>query len=184
MVASPAFTPVTLPLASTVATASSLDAQVTFWLVAFSGRMVATRVSLPPTRILVSVLFSCTPVTLISLSLTVTLQVAVFPPSSVVTVMVASPAFTPVTLPLASTVAMAASLDFQATFLFAASLGATVAVSVSLSPTRSVIVALFNVTPVTDTTGGVGSGISSLLHDQKLVDNKTAATSSIVCLST
>ena len=44
---------------------------------------------------------------------------------------------------------------------------------------------LLSVTPVTLTTGGVGSGTgsSSLLHDQKLVVNKTAATSSVACLS-
>ena len=43
---------------------------------------------------------------------------------------------------------------------------------------------LLSVTPVTLTTGGVGSGTgsSSLLHDQKLVDNKTAATSKAACL--
>ena len=133
MVASPAFTPMTLPLA-TVATASLLDFQVTFWLVAFSGVMVAVRVSLSPTKMLVAVLLSFTPVTLTSLSLTVTLHVAVLPPSSVVTVMVASPAFTPMTLPLA-TVATASLLDFQVTFLLEASLGATVAVRVSDPPT-------------------------------------------------
>ena len=134
MVASPAFTPVTLPAASTVAMAVSLDFQVTFWLVAFSGVMVAVRVSLSPTKMLVAVLLSFTPVTLTSLSLTVTLHVAVLPPSSVVTVMVASPAFTPMTLPLA-TVATASLLDFQVTFLLEASLGATVAVRVSDPPT-------------------------------------------------
>ena len=135
MVASPTFTAVTLPLASTVAISGLSDFHVTFWLVASSGRTVAVRVSLPPTRRLVSLLLSFTPVTLISLSLTVTLQVAVLPPSSVVTVIVASPAFTPVTLPLASTEAIAALLDFHVTFLFAASLGDTVAVRVSVPPT-------------------------------------------------
>ena len=53
-------------------------------------------------------------------SLTVTLQVAVLPPSSVVTVMVAVPFATPVTLPLASTVAMVALLDAHVTFLLPA----------------------------------------------------------------
>ena len=95
---------------------------------------MAVRVSLSPTKMLVAVLLSFTPVTLTSLLLTVTLHVAVLPPSSVVTVMVASPAFTPVTLPLA-TVATASLLDFQVTFLLEASLGATVAVRVSDPPT-------------------------------------------------
>ena len=149
MVASPAFTAVTLPVASTVATAALLDFHVTFLLVAFSGRMVATRVSLPPTRRLVAVLLSFTPVTLTSLSLTVTLHVAVLPPSSVVTVMVASPAFTPVTLPAASTVAMAVSLDFQVTFWLVAFSGVMVAVRVSLSPTKMLVAVLLSFTPVT-----------------------------------
>ena len=50
IVASPAATPVTLPLASTEATAGSLDFQVSFLLVAFAGATVAVSVSLPPTR--------------------------------------------------------------------------------------------------------------------------------------
>ena len=147
MVASPAFTPMTLPLA-TVATASLLDFQVTFWLVAFSGVMVAVRVSLSPTKMLVAVLLSFTPVTLTSLSLTVTLHVAVLPPSSVVTVMVASPAFTPMTLPLA-TVATASLLDFQVTFWLVAFSGVMVAVRVSLSPTKMLVAVLLSFTPVT-----------------------------------
>ena len=89
------------------------------------------------------------------------------PPSSVVTVMVASPAATPVTLPDASTAAISGLSDFHDTFLFAASFGDTVAASVSLAPTRMEIELLSSVTPVTLTAGGVGSGASSLLllHD-------------------
>ena len=183
IVASPAFTAVTLPLVSTVATAASLDFHVTFLLVASAGATVAESVSLAPVSNDRSLLLSVTPVTATTASLTVTLQEAVLPPSSVVTVMVASPAFTPVTLPLASTVATASLPDIHVTFLFAASAGATVAVSVSLAPMLSVRVVLLSDTPVTVTAGGVGSGSSFLLHDQKLVVNRTAVTNRAVYLS-
>ena len=70
------------------------------------------------------------------------------PPSSVVTVIVAVPAATAVTVPL-ETVATLSSLDDQVTVLFAAVDGATVAVSVSVSPTLRSSVFLLSVTPVT-----------------------------------
>ena len=63
-------------------------------------------------------------------AVTVTSQVAVFPPSTVVTVIVAVPAATPVTTPAADTVAIFVLLDDQVTFLLVAFGGATVAVSV------------------------------------------------------
>ena len=44
-------------------------------------------------------------------------------------------------------------------------------------------VLLLSVTPVTEMAEGAGSKSSSLLHDQKLVDNKTAVTNSVTCLS-
>ena len=55
IVASPSPTPVTLPFASTVATSSSLDDQVTLLSVASSGRTVATRVASSPVEISSSV---------------------------------------------------------------------------------------------------------------------------------
>ena len=66
-------------------------------------------------------------------SVTVTWQVAVLLPSAVVTVMVAVPAFTAVTLPL-STVATEVSEDFHVTALLVAFAGATVAVKVVVLP--------------------------------------------------
>ena len=57
------------------------------------------------------------------------MQVAVLPPSSVVTVIVAVPSFTPVTNPLLSTVATAVLLLSHVTFLFVALEGVTVALS-------------------------------------------------------
>ena len=110
--------------------------------------MEAVRVSLAPVSSVRTVLLSVTPVTLISLSLTVTLQVAVFPPSSVVTVMVAVPALTPVTLPLASTVAISGLSDFQLTFWLVASSGRIVAVRVSLPPRRILVSLLLSFTAV------------------------------------
>jgi len=60
---------------------------------------------------------------------TVIAHVAVLPPSSVVTVIVAEPALTPVTKPAFVTVATSASDDDQVTFVFAAPSGLIVAVN-------------------------------------------------------
>lgn len=84
----------------------------------------------------------------------VTVQVAFLALSAVVTVIVAVPATTPVTLPLV-TVAFAASDVDQITALLVASAGATVAVSVSLAPTAIDVVVLLIVTPDTETTLGL-----------------------------
>ena len=67
-------------------------------------------------------------------SYTVTVQVAVFVPSAVVTVMTAVPGATAVTTPF-STVATLGLLLVQVTVLSVALSGATVAVRVSVSPT-------------------------------------------------
>jgi hypothetical protein len=66
----------------------------------------------------------------LTLWVTLTAQLAVFPPSSVLTVMVAFPADTPATVPPA-TVATALLLLLHDTFLFSALEGETVAVKVS-----------------------------------------------------
>ena len=67
--------------------------------------------------------------------------------------MVASPAFTAVTVP-SSTVATLALLLCQVTFLLVASSGCTVAVRVALPPVNSSRVALSSETPVTGTGAG------------------------------
>ena len=113
------------------------------------GLTVAVRVSLLPFSIVSSVLFKDTDVTGIT---TVTLHVAVFDPSFVVTVMTALPAFTAVTLPFWSTVTMALLLDCHVTVLSVASLGLTVAVRVSLLPFSIVSSVLFKDTEATDIT--------------------------------
>ena len=67
-------------------------------------------------------------------SFTVTVQLAVFPPSAVFTVMVAVPAPAAFTFPLESTVATFALLLVQITDLFVALEGLTVAVRAALLP--------------------------------------------------
>ncbi|MPN41061.1 hypothetical protein SDC9_188601 [bioreactor metagenome] len=153
-VASPAATAVTTP-PFTLAMASSLLAQLTFLFVASAGAMVAAKVAVSPIFKAASFLSKVTPVTGTTTgsgSLTVTMQLAVFWPSSVVTVIVALPAATAVTTP-SFTVAMASSLLDQLTFLLVASAGATVAAKVAVSPILRAASFLSKVTPVTATIG-------------------------------
>ena len=87
------------------------------------------------------------------LAVTVILQVAVFlVPSALVTVAVISavPAFRPLTKPLELTDATVGALLSQVTALVVALLGATVAVSWSVSFTPILAVVLFKVTPVAE----------------------------------
>lgn len=150
MVAVPALTAVTFPEVLTVATDVFEDFQLTFLFVAVNGETVAVRVSdAPSVRVNVD-LFRLTPVTETVAALTVTVQLAVFVPSSVVTVIVAVPALTAVTLPVLLTVATDVFDDLQLTFLFVAVDGATVAVSVSDVPSVRVSVDLFRLTLVTE----------------------------------
>ena len=107
------------------------DFHVTFLLVALSGLTVALRVSSSPSVSSKEVLFSVTSLTATVFFSTLTLQAAVFPPSSVVTVTVATPAFRAVTFPFPSTDAMSALSDFHVTFLLVALSGLTVAARVS-----------------------------------------------------
>ena len=92
---------------------------------------------------------------------TFTWQVAVWLPSAVLIVMVASPAATAATLPLVSTVATVVLLLSQVTFLFVALSGFTVAVKVTLSPVNRDSSALSRVTSVTET--NVMARVNSLL---------------------
>ena len=132
IVAVPAFKAVTLPLA-TDATLESLLLHVTDLSVALSGLTVAVKVSSSPSVNSAVVLSRDTDVTPTNLAFTVTSHEAVLPPSVVVTVMVAVPAFRAVTLPLA-TDATLASLDVHDTDLSVALSGLTVATRVSSPP--------------------------------------------------
>jgi hypothetical protein len=80
---------------------------------------------------------------------TVTAQVAVKLPSTVLTVIVAEPELTPLTVPLVFTVAIAPLLVDQITFLFDALLGVTVANNARVAPFETVAVLKFKLTPVT-----------------------------------
>ena len=81
---------------------------------ALAGAMVALSCCVPPINIEAVVGLTVTPVT--SIGLTVMVDVAVLAPSAVVTVIVAVPTLTPVTSPLALTVATAVLLLLQVTF--------------------------------------------------------------------
>jgi len=112
IVAVPAATPVTVP-SLTVAVALLLLVQVTFLLVALEGATVATRVSVPPMEMEAVVLFNVTPVTGTLAPVTVTLQVAVLPPTCVSAVTTAVPVFLACTMPFMSTETMDSSLEYQ-----------------------------------------------------------------------
>ena len=153
------FKSISAPSLLTVATLGLLLVQMTFWLVALAGAIVALRGAdvLVESRS-IAVLSHVTPVT--GTLFTVTVHVAVLPPSTVVAVMVAVPPPLPVTMQgvsidvvnakAGSTNAIVLSLLFQKTFLFVALVGWNVAMSVSVPSTKTEAVA-GNVTPVTGT---------------------------------
>jgi len=147
IVAVPTLTPLTTPPV-TVATAVLLLLHVTFLFAALEGVIAELSSSVPPTTMLVDVLFKDTPVT--ATGLTVTAQDAVLPPSAVVTVIVAVPTLTPVTKPPV-TVATAVLLLLHVTFLFAALAGVIAELSSSVLPTKMPVDVLFKITPLTAT---------------------------------
>ena len=135
IVAEPATFAVTTPLDETVATDVLFDDQVTPWLVAFEGLIVAFSVPVDPTTRPIEVLSRDTLETEIVAFLTVTEQVAFFAPSSVVQVIVADPAALAVTVPSEATVATDELLDVHETEVFVALLGETEDVSLWVPPT-------------------------------------------------
>jgi hypothetical protein len=151
MVADPATTPVTSPLELTVAMPVLLDVHVTLLFVAFDGETVAVNWTVPPTLTEALVGATLTPVTETVVVLTVIADVAVNPPSVVLTVMVADPATTPVTNPLELTVATLVLLEVHVTLLFVAFDGATVAVNWTVPPTFMDALVGATLTPVTGT---------------------------------
>ena len=137
IVAAPADFAVTTPDEDTVATDVLLEDHVMDLSVALEGVTAAVSVCVSPTGIDRDVLFRLTPVTEIFGSMTVTLHVAVFPPSSVLTVIVAVPFAIPFTSPDEDTVATNELLLAQVTFLFVAFSGRMVGFSVAVLPTLS-----------------------------------------------
>ena len=93
---------------------------------------------------------------------TVTLQLAVFLPSFVVTVIVAFPFLTPLTTPLLVTVAIFLLLVFQVTALFVAFDGLIVAFNVAFFPIAKFNFVLLNFTLL------IGIGLTVTLHTADL----------------
>ena len=169
--ASPAFNAVTTPLL-TIATLSLEVVHITFLLDAFSGRSSTAKTSCSPRFKLALVALMSIPVT--SILLTVTVQVAVKPPSVVFAVMVAVPFAFAVTTPVTETSATLLSELVQVTRLLSASAGATVALSCAVSLTSKLTAVLSSETPVTaifSGSGGVGGSWLSGLHATSVVAN-------------
>lgn len=151
IVADPAALAVTVPSDPTVATDVLLEVHVTLVLVALLGETVGVRRYVSPAVNDNDVGETETPVTATVAFVTVTVQVAVLPPSSVRTVIVAEPAAFAVTTPLDETVATVVLLDDHVTALLVALDGDTVAVRVPVVPAIKDILVLFRETPVTGT---------------------------------
>ena len=127
MVTVPGAIPLIWPFTETVAMVSSSEVHATVVSVAFSGITFATRVSV--TEVVTGIVIAAGAITIsvtATASSTVTAITSVKPPSTVVTVMFAVPGATPVTRPLALTVAISVLSLAKVTFLFAASAGRTV----------------------------------------------------------
>ena len=134
IVAVPLETAVTKPLSETVAIPEFEDDQVSAWLVALAGVIIAVKVVVSPILVKVSVAGRVTLVTKI-FAVTVTMQLSdLLLPSVEVAVMVAFPLETAVTTPLAETVATEAFEEDQASVLIVASPGATIAVNMVVAP--------------------------------------------------
>ena len=169
IVAVPAFNAVTLPL-ETVATEVLLLFQLTFLLVALLGLIVAVRVNSSPSVISQDALSRVTSVTGYTFALTVTEHVAIFPPSSDFTVIVALPGLIAVTTP-SFTDATDELLDDHITFWFSAFEGDTVAIRVCVSPSTSVIDVEFSVTA--ETAIGAGSSVQLIKPNVSITKFRT-----------
>jgi len=106
----PAAMDVMIPAAFTIAMDVLLDLQVTVWMDASAGVIIAFNVSFIAVPIVRVELYNVIPVTGI---MTVTRQVALKLPSCVVATMVSVPAAIAVTTPVELTMAMAVLLDLQ-----------------------------------------------------------------------
>jgi len=150
MVAVPDLTPVIRPVSLTVATEESLELQVTFLLEAVAGATVAVNCCVRPIFTFAVAGAKVTPVT--GITFTVTLAVAVSPPSFVAADMTALPPAIPLTNPVTLTVATEVLLEIHTTLLSVAFAGTTVALSCWVAPTFiGGTVAGVKVIPVTGT---------------------------------
>jgi len=169
MVAVPAVLAITIPF-TTVATLLLLLLHVTFRFVALEGKIVGVRVSVLLTARAVDVLFRLTPITATAVALTVTVQNAVLPPSTVVTMIIADPAALAVTKPFAI-VATPLLLLLHVTFWLLALDGVITAVRVSVPPITRFVDALMDtlVTAILPGTLGV-LGVSPPLPNPESQD--------------
>src|SRR5699024_4217177 len=140
---------------------------------AFAGATVAVNCCVPSISSVAVLGSTVTPVTAIVLAVTVNAHLAVLLPSLVVTVMSALPALTAVTLPLLSTVAIAASDDANVTVLSVAVDGATVATKLPVAPSSNDKVDLSNVTPVTAIGFVLNDGTSTFSDSPFSLENDT-----------
>ena len=139
-------------------------------LVALLGLIVAVRVNSSPSVISQDALSRVTSVTGYTFALTVTEHVAIFPPSSDFTVIVALPGLIAVTTP-SFTDATDELLDDHITFWFSAFEGDTVAIRVCVSPSTSVIDVEFSVTA--ETAIGAGSSVQLIKPNVSITKFRT-----------
>jgi hypothetical protein len=148
IVAVPTATPVTRPLVLTVATEVALLDHVTVLLVAALGDTVALSWRVLLVKRPALVLSRLTPVTGV---VTVIADVAVKPPSAVVTVIVVVPTATPVTRPEELTVATVVALLDQLRAVLVAVAGTSAAASCCVLPIAMLVLVGLRLTPVTVT---------------------------------
>ena len=120
-----------MPLESTDTIFGLLELQTIPVFVAVSGLAIALSLLVTPLLMYGSLSKIST---LVTNSYTVTLQLATRPLSTVVTRIIAEPPETPVTKPLASTVATDGSLETNVTDLLSASIGVIVGIIAIFSP--------------------------------------------------
>ena len=113
--ADPTALPVTIPVEATVATPELLEVHVTSWFVAFDGLIDFDNWLLPFTANVIAAGATLTPLTETFALFTVTVALAVFAPSVVLTVITAVPTVFAVINPVLDTLATASLLEIHDT---------------------------------------------------------------------
>ena len=154
----PGVTAVTRPFVLTVAIALLPELHVTVLFVALAGMTVAVNCKVAPAVRLTFDGLTETPVTATVAVVTVTVVVAVFAPSAVLTVTVAEPADRAVIRPVEFTATMAGFPDVNVIFLFEAFEGDTTALNCDEEPVTRLTVEGVSVTPVTEMAAAPAKG--------------------------
>ena len=154
----PALFAVTRPVAETVAIPGEPEEYVGVRTVAFDGLMTGSSWYVSP---ILRVMVFCGIVMEATGTLTVTVHEAIFAPLSLVAVMIAVPAETPVTLPFGSTLATFSSLEVHDTPLIDALDGLYETESVPDAPVFKVSACLLIITEVT----GLASALTVTLQE-------------------